>query len=424
MLWVSMLSEIKDILLYISLFAGLYFQVFLLVSYFLWDGVTEFGEIDEPTVAVFEPTIAVMVPCYNEEKTVIGTVQSLLAMEYPQEKIRVVIIDDGSTDGTWAAVQVFRDNPSVVLLQKKNEGSKFAALNFGLDYIQNNIRSEIIGCLDADSLVDKMALRESLREFTKPGVMAVVPSMVIDNPQTFFQWMQKVEYELSTYAKQVFSRLNTLYIAPGPFSLFRSKVFDVLGHYNEAHHVEDMELALRMQLHGMRLSHAVDSLVYTKGPRTWGALLKQRVRWTYGFLMNVWDHRSDVFFNDSLGHVGVTIPMLFAMTWLLVVMLPFITIGLLLPIKSIIDRIIITHQVVGPVHISPFYLNASVLGILSLITFTIFVGTIWIGKSRLLGNKKFFSLDLLTVIVYPFFASWWTAHSAVNAIRKKKSSWR
>jgi cellulose synthase/poly-beta-1,6-N-acetylglucosamine synthase-like glycosyltransferase len=419
-----MFSEIKDILLYVSLFAGLYFQVFLLVSYFLWDGVTEFGEADEPTEALFEPTVAIMVPCFNEEKTVVGTVESLLALDYPREKLKIIVIDDGSTDNTWNEVQKYVGNISVVLLQKQNEGSKFAAMNYGLRYIKEHMPTVgIIGCLDADSAVHHTALRESLKEFTKPGVMAVVPSMVIDHPQTFMQYMQKVEYELATYAKQAFSRLNTLYIAPGPFTLMRREVFDVLGEYNEAHHVEDMEIALRMQLQGMRLSHAVSSLVYTKGPRTWPTLLKQRVRWTYGFIMNVWDYRKKVFFNERLGHVGITIPMLFAMTWLLVVMLPFLLISLVTPIVHIIQRISATGQVLPKIHIEPFFINTNVFMLISLITLVIFIATIFIGRRRLL-KQKILSFDLLTVIVYPFFAAWWTGQSAYNAVRGKKKSWR
>ncbi len=419
-----MFSEIKDILLYASLFGGLYFQVFLLVSYFLWDGVTEFGETDEPTEVLFEPTVAVMVPCFNEEKTVVGTVESLLALDYPREKLKIIVIDDGSTDNTWNEVQKYVGNISVVLLQKKNEGSKFAAMNYGLRYIKSHMADVgIVGCLDADSAVHHTALRESLKEFTKPGVMTVVPSMVIDHPQTFMQYMQKVEYELATYAKQALSRLNTLYIAPGPFTLMRREVFDVLGEYNEAHHVEDMEIALRMQLNGMRLSHAVNSLVYTKGPRTWPALLKQRVRWTFGFIMNVWDYRKEVFFNNKLGHLGVIIPIMFAMTWLLVVMIPFLLLSLITPIIHIIQRISATGQVVPKIHIEPFFINTNVFMLVSLITMAIFIATIFIGRRRLL-KQKILSLDLLTVIVYPFFAAWWTGQSAYNAVRGKKKSWR
>lgn len=418
-----MFESIKQIMLYGALFGGLYFQVFLLVSYFFWDGKTEFGEDDIPATDPYMPSVAILVPCWNEEKTVVKTVNSLLSLNYPREKLRIVVIDDGSTDTTWQVVQQFIGNESVVLLKKENEGSKFAALNFGLAHIRAHMPTiGIIGCLDADSGVHPEALHASLLEFTKPGVMAVVPSMVIDHPETFFQWMQKVEYELATYAKQAFSRLNALYIAPGPFTLFKREVFDVLGNYHEAHHVEDMELALRMQIKGMRLSHAIDSLVYTRGPRTWRALLKQRVRWTYGFIMNVWDYRW-IFFKDNLGHVAVTIPILFAMLIIAVLLIPIMILGLVTPVVHLAERFVVTQQITGKINLDLFYLNTSAYTILGIITILFLIGTLAMGRKKLL-KQNFWTLDLLTLIVYPFFSAWWTGQSAYNALRGKKKTWR
>ncbi len=418
-----MFATVKEVLLYVALFGGLYFQVFLLVSYFLWDGKTEFGEDDVPSGEFYEPSVAIMVPCYNEGKTVVGTVNSLLAMDYPREKLRIVVIDDGSKDDTWQVVQQFANHPSVVLLQKQNEGSKFAALNYGLKHIRTQMDSEIIGCLDADSAVHPSALRESILEFTKPGVMAVVPSMVIDQPKSFFQWMQKVEYELATYAKQAFSRLNTLYIAPGPFTLFNGRVFDELGEYREAHHTEDMEIAIRMQMRGMRLSHAIDSLVYTKGPKTWGALLKQRIRWTYGFIMNVWDYKGELFFKDSMGHLGMTIPILFAMLVISVLVIPIMFVTLILPIVHLLQRFSVTHDLFTGIKLDAFYVSMSAYSIIGFITLAMLFATIFIGRKKLL-KQNLLSVDLATIFVYPFFAAWWTLRSALNAIMRKKSAWR
>jgi cellulose synthase/poly-beta-1,6-N-acetylglucosamine synthase-like glycosyltransferase len=119
--------------------------------------------------------------------------------------------------------------------------------------------------------------------------------MVIDSPKSLMQHMQKVEYEIITYLRQVLHMVESLYVAPGPLTLFRKSVFDQLGPYKEAHHTEDLEIALRMQINGMRLVHATESLVYTHGPKTWPLLLKQRIRWTYGFIKNVADYKKYLF---------------------------------------------------------------------------------------------------------------------------------
>lgn len=418
-----MFTETKEIFLYVMLFLSLYFQVFLFISYILWNRKTEQGDEDIPATEIFEPVVVVMVPCWNEEKTVAKTVDSLLEMDYPREKLRVLVIDDGSTDGTWQVLQQYANNPSVALLQKENEGSKFAALNAGLRYVNNNIpEAGIIGCLDADSRVHVQALRESLLEFTKPHVMAVVPSMVIDQPQTFFQWMQKVEYEIATYAKQALARLNTLYIAPGPFTLFRKTVFDILGEYHEAHHVEDMEIAVRMQLHNMRLSHAVHSLVYTKGPRNWPALFKQRVRWTYGFIMNAWDYRGE-FFKPQMGHAAVTIPMLLALLMLSVVAFPILIIAMVTPIITFIRNGIVSEQWIPVFSFDWVTINTKAYALIGILMIGFMLMSIIIGRKKLL-KKNIFSLDLLTLSIYPIFAGAWTLQSVYNALRGKKKTWR
>lgn len=419
-----MFQEFKEIFLYGMLFFALYFQVFLLVSYILWNKKTEQGDDDVFGQELFEPMVVIMVPCWNEEKTVAKTVHSLLAMDYPRDKLRILVIDDGSTDDTWQVVQQFVDNSSVVLLHKENEGSKFAALNAGLRYINHSIKdAQVIGCLDADSRVDKQALRHSIREFTKPHVMAVVPSMVIDAPETFFQWMQKVEYEIATYAKQALSRLNTLYIAPGPFTLFKKEVFDTLGEYKEAHHVEDMEIAVRMQLHNMRLSHAVDSLVYTRGPRTWKALLKQRVRWTYGFIMNAWDYRG-YFFKPQMGHASVTIPLLLALLLLSTLAFPILLISMIQPIICSIETIIITGNWIPRFSFDWVTFNTKAYAIVGFLMIVFLVISFIVGKKKLLKSKKLLSADIATLLIYPIFAGAWSLQSFYNSFRGKKKTWR
>jgi cellulose synthase/poly-beta-1,6-N-acetylglucosamine synthase-like glycosyltransferase len=406
----------KTAFIYSALFIGIYFQIFLLLS-FLDD--KEGKKALKPILKKKSlPTVSVMVPCFNEETTVVGTVESLLALDYPTEKLFVLVIDDGSTDRTWDAVQVFAHNPQVRLLQKQNEGSKFAALNFGLTHVT----TEIVGCLDADSHVDRGALMVSIREFRNPDVACVVPTMLIDRPQTFFQRMQKVEYEVATYVRRVFSLVNALYIAPGPFTLFRKSVFDKLGPYKEAHHTEDLEIALRMQVNGMKIIHALDAVVYTKGPRTWGALLRQRVRWTYGFLKNAVEYRF-MFFRPRFGNLGFfVLPCSIISIGIGVIALPLIVYGMVAPLVRQIEVFSVTHTLPS-LSFDPFFINTKAYAFLSIITLGVLIATLYISRRRLL-HGKFLSFDIATIIVYPYFASLWMIKSVYNMARSKKSSWR
>ena len=66
------------------------------------------------------PSVSVIVPAWNEEKTILKTIFSILKLNYPTEKLKIFIVDDGSTDKTWNVVQRFANNKQVTLLQKEN----------------------------------------------------------------------------------------------------------------------------------------------------------------------------------------------------------------------------------------------------------------------------------------------------------------
>jgi biofilm PGA synthesis N-glycosyltransferase PgaC len=407
-----------DYILYISIFLGLYFQIFLLLTYLGWrehkDDLPGFSEEQLPGVSI-------MVPCWNEATTVQGTIDSLLASNYPRDRLQIVIIDDGSTDNSWDILKQFNNHPQIMLLQKEN-GGKFTALNYALEYITN----PIVGCLDADSAVDPNAIRYSAHWFSRDDVYGVVPSMVVQNPQTIMQHMQKVEYEVATYLKNVLHQLEALYVAPGPLTLFRKEVFDKLGPYVEAHHTEDLEIALRMQVGDMRLAYSEDSLVYTKGPRTWKALLKQRIRWTYGFIKNVQDYRRYLFtkeFGDlSLFILPISIITLFFAVFVFGLMVTTIISGWVQTVQTLL---VTGFQFKQPnFSFDVFDIPSTAVSWFSFIGIVLLAIALVIGRRIILKQKEIFTLDILTIIIYPFFSSWWTIRSLWNAFLSKKGTWR
>jgi cellulose synthase/poly-beta-1,6-N-acetylglucosamine synthase-like glycosyltransferase len=130
------------IITYVLLFISLNFEVFLLITYFenrleiRKEDHRGFGEIKK------YPTVTIMVPCWNEENTVTKTVNSLLSLDYPKDKLKIMVIDDGSTDKTWEKVQRFKNNAQVEMYSKEN-GGKYTALNFGI----SKLKSNLVGCL-------------------------------------------------------------------------------------------------------------------------------------------------------------------------------------------------------------------------------------------------------------------------------------
>lgn len=410
--------------LYFSLFLTLYFQIFLLLS--IWDkkkGLIENNDTQNKLAALEAAFLSttIIVPCYNEERTVKKTLDSLLELEGPKEMIKILVVDDGSTDRTWEVLQQYKDNPQIVLMQKENEGSKFAVLNFALQYID----SDLVGVLDADSWVSSDALKNYMEFFADPEVMATIPSMVIAEPDSFLRHAQKAEYDVGLFARKAFSKLNAIYITPGPFSVFRKYVFDTLGPYKEAHHTEDAEIALRMQKNGYKIAYSENSIVYTVGPKGLGALIKQRVRWTYGFIRNVFDYR-EFLFNKKYRSLGLIIlPIGLFRIFLTAVLFPLSLWLFFFPLwKWIQKKMVVGFSFPTSLTFDWFFVGVNQLQIFSFIALVLMIVSLWVGRD-LVRDKKRVSFDIISMIImYTFISPLWLIQSSYNALTAKKGTWR
>lgn len=294
------MAELQTFILYVSLFVSLFFEIFLLITYL---EVREELKLEKDlgnNIKRF-PSVTVIVPCFNEEHTVAGTIRSILALDYPQDKLSIIAVDDGSTDGTRRELAKFESHPRISVLSKEN-GGKHTALNLALQ----NVGTELVGCLDADSFVDPKALKKIVPFFESADIMAVTPSIKVQEPKTLLQHIQKTEYSWGIFLRRILSSLGALYVTPGPFSIFRTEVFSKIGGYRHGHHTEDLEIALRMQKERFRIVNSHGAHVFTKTPSRFKGLYKQRVRWTYGFLNNALDYR-EMFFNRKYGNIGMFI---------------------------------------------------------------------------------------------------------------------
>ena len=403
---------------YVFLFISLYFQIFLLVSFF--EKKVD-GSSDTDTKEYDLLTTTIIVPCYNEESTVVRTINSLLALDYPKDKLIIMIIDDGSTDTTWQVIQQFVNDPRIRLYQKQNEGSKFAALNYALDHVN----TELVGVLDADSWVEPQALKNYMEFFADPEVMATIPSMVIADPDSPMRRAQKAEYDIGLFARKSFANLNSIYITPGPFSVFRKYVFDMLGPYQEAHHTEDAEIALRMQVHGYKIAYSDNSIVYTVGPKTTKPLIKQRVRWTYGFLKNMFDYRG-LLFKKRYQHLGlIVLPVGIFRIFISVILFPLSVWLLFVPLWKWYQKVsVVGWNPTWSWNVDWFFVGVSQVQLLAVVGVFISIMTIWIGR-ELVGDRRKFTIDIFYMFfMYTFIAPLWLLQSTYNALVSRKGTWR
>lgn len=267
-----------EMLAYPFLFIAIFFESFVLVTLLSKPARAARARLPSTTT----PSVAVIVPCYNEAATLALTCDSLLALDYPKEKLEIILVNDGSTDATPQVMARFLAHPQVRIIHKEN-GGKHTALNAGIAVTT----AELIGCLDADSFVEPDALREIVTCFDNPQIVATTAAMSIHKPGNMLQHMQNAEYSFGITLRHTFASVNGLYVTPGPFSFYRRDVVEKLGGFRYGHQTEDMEMALRIQHAGYGIGNALRARVYTKAPATIAKLVKQRTRWITGFLRNI-----------------------------------------------------------------------------------------------------------------------------------------
>ncbi len=403
---------------YSFLFISIYVQIFLLIT--LFEHRQTIKKQASQKIDNF-PTVTILVPVFNEERTVENTVYSILGLNYPKDKLKVMIVDDGSKDNTWNLVQKFVGHPQIELHQKQN-GGKYTALNYGIEHTT----SEYIGCLDADSFVDPEALNHIMPNFADPDVMAVTPTLKIQNPDTILRLVQNAEYNMGVFVRKLFGILDAQYVTPGPFSIFRKVVFSKVGNYRHAHNTEDLEMALRLQSHHYKIANAHKAIVYTVGPPTLYKLYKQRVRWTGGFIQNAIDYKK-MFFNPKYGNLGLFV--LPAALYTIIGTLIFLMFNLYQWIMSAIKgiakiRVIGWHWNTPTFTFDWWYYNLQFTSVLGVLMLALIVFSIWYGK-RLAGVKDAKIMDIVYfLLLYSLISPLWLITSVYNTIRKQDAAWR
>jgi cellulose synthase/poly-beta-1,6-N-acetylglucosamine synthase-like glycosyltransferase len=233
----------------------------------------------------WEPVVSVVIPAYNESEYLKECLESVLAMDYPKDKLDIVVVDDGSTDDTYRIAKGF-EKRGIRAFTKENAG-KGAALNFGLE----KAKGELVATMDADSYLTRNTIRELIPYFLDPEVMAVTPSVKVAATGSWIKELQRVEYLMILFSRKLLSFIDSVPVTPGPFSMFRTKVFDEVGGFDEHNLVEDQEIALRIQSHNYKIRSSMTADVFTEPPDNFPDLLRQRVRWQRGGVRNYWKYK-------------------------------------------------------------------------------------------------------------------------------------
>jgi cellulose synthase/poly-beta-1,6-N-acetylglucosamine synthase-like glycosyltransferase len=301
------------------------------------------GALWERNAAV-APPISLLVPAFNEEKSIVESVRSLLALLYTN--IEVIVVNDGSTDGTMDAltrgfelepdmrpsapslqhkpirrVLGATQDPRLLVVDKEN-GGKADCLNCAINFA----RSPIICVIDADSILERDALLRAVEPFIDDpqrtvavgATVRVANGCVIQHghvvdvrlPRKMLALFQTIEYLRSfLMARLAWSHVGALTIVSGAFGLFRRQAVVDAGGYSTQTVGEDLELVIRLHRlmrdrgEDYRITFIPEPVCWTEVPETLKNLSRQRTRWQRGALETFFMH-IDMMVKPRYGRIG------------------------------------------------------------------------------------------------------------------------
>lgn len=310
----------------------------------------------------FTKPITLLVPAHNEEKSIVESANSLLALDYPE--LEVVIVNDGSADGTLKALKrrfalrlanmlylaeiptapvrglyISSSEPRLLVVDKEPGGCKADALNAGL----NAASSPYICVVDADSVLESDALLRIMvqilpdqkRIVAAGGIVRVINGSRVERgrlrqvrlPRRSFEILQVIEYlRAFLIGREAWARYNLLPIISGAFGVFRRDLVRAVGGFRASAIGEDFDLVARLHRYLMdhrkdyRIAFVPDPVCWTEVPADAKSLGRQRSRWQKGLIDVLWPNR-DMLFRRRYGRFGaIALPYM----WLFEFFAPFI----------------------------------------------------------------------------------------------------
>ncbi len=303
-------------------------------------------------------TVSIIVPAYNEEVNAVRTIESLLQQDFPN--LKVVFVDDGSTDATFEKVKQVFANDSRVEIYTKENGGKASALNFGI--LKTN--SEFVVCIDADTQLKTDAVSQLISRFYLSGnpedIGAVAGNVKVGNEVNMITKWQSIEYITSqNFDRRAFALLNCITVVPGALGAFRRNAVLEVGGFTTDTLAEDCDLTMRLHKSGYIIENCNQAISYTEAPETLKQFLKQRFRWSFGVLQSFWKHRDALFRKKYKNFGAVALPNIL----LYQIFLPFLAplADLLLVLSLLLSGLGLI--VADPAHILLYYLIFSLFDI-------------------------------------------------------------
>jgi poly-beta-1,6-N-acetyl-D-glucosamine synthase len=234
-------------------------------------------EPEQLAPADFTPFVSVLLPAFDEERTIGRTIGALMRLDYPAYE--VVIVNDGSGDGTADVIRSLMDSGRIRLVDKAQNEGKAMALNDGVPACGG----EIIVCLDSDVIPDPQLLRKIVPHFASPRVGAVTGNPRVVNRGSLLRDLQTLEFtsiiSVQRRAQRIWGRVLTV---SGAVMAIRKGAMQEVGGFAPSMATEDIDITWKLQRAFWDVRYEPSAIVWMHVPPTISELWKQRRRWARG----------------------------------------------------------------------------------------------------------------------------------------------
>jgi cellulose synthase/poly-beta-1,6-N-acetylglucosamine synthase-like glycosyltransferase len=249
--------------------------------------------------------VTVIVPAYNEAAGIAASLRSLVASDWPHG-LSVIVVDDGSTDGT-AEIVARLGLRRTYLVRQINQG-KPAALNAGLAVAG----TDVVVLVDGDTVFEPGTIAELVAPFSDPRVGATSGNAKVANRRSLLGRWQHIEYVMGfNLDRRLLASVGAIVTVPGAVGAFRMAALRDVRGVSDDTIAEDTDVTIAVQRAGWRVTYQERAVAWTEAPSTVGDLWRQRYRWCYGTIQAVWKHRRAVIEGRGIGLVGLPYALVF-----------------------------------------------------------------------------------------------------------------
>jgi N-acetylglucosaminyltransferase len=245
------------------------------------------GRKFDETITGYEPTVTIVVPLFNEGRSIYDTILSLVALDYPRDKLTVTVVDDCSTDDShaWACKAAALHPDNVRIMRNPHNMGKRKGINRAV----RECSAEIVVSVDSDVIVDPQAVRQLVSRFTSPDIAAVGGRVHVSNAnENWLSKLQTIKYFFGQeFLKNLERSFHSVMCLSGCLTAYRREVLLALEPILEDRNLfgvpikygEDRFLTRQIVKAGYRTLMTMDAYCYTKAPTTLTGYFNQQLRW-------------------------------------------------------------------------------------------------------------------------------------------------